>query len=126
MAYRKPVAERIAMCYEQKKDLSKALEWVEAACDKPPARNRWGTCEAAEAERLACWKTRLLENLGRADEALKSVEPMVIDADSLSKTSAFLLVDVYHRRRQLDRLDKKIAEGETERGSVHAGNGGAP
>ena len=74
MAYRKPVAERIAMCYEQKKDLSKALEWVEAACDKPPARNRWAlagggltTCMLEDH----CWK------ICRADEALKSVEPML-------------------------------------------------
>ena len=114
MDYRKSAAKRIAICYEQKKDFSKALEWVEAAGDKPPARNRWGTCQAAEAEQLACWKTRLLENLGRADEALKSVEPMVIDADSLSKTAAFLLVDVYRRRRQLDRLDEKITKARKQ------------
>ena len=93
MDYRRPAAKRIAICYEQKKDFSKALEWVEAARNKHPERIQRETWEAAEAEHLACWKARLLDNLGRDDEALKLVEPMVSDADWESETATFLVVD---------------------------------
>ncbi len=101
----------IACCYEAKGDFTSALEWVEAI---ETAHGNHGigclNCYYAESARLTLWKAALFDKLGRSDDALKLIEPQVFKNEC--DDAAFLLVDIYHRRGQLEKLDEKIAEAK--------------
>jgi tetratricopeptide (TPR) repeat protein len=105
-------AGRITRCYETKGDFVSALEWVQAietAHDNQPVIGCLN-CYIGVKASLTLRKATLLEKLGRSDEALKLLETEVFENEC--DDAAFLLVDIYHRRGQLEKLDMKLADAK--------------
>ena len=104
---RDQAAERLAAYYTNKGNWTEALRWWEGL----KARTSCPLCRADIEARRAVGIALCLVRLGKTDEALKTLEPMVLDPKGpCPPEAAVLVVDVYRERRQLAAIEARLQE----------------